>query len=151
MKVHIKKINSIQTFELRHPLLRKGQPLSSCSLDLDDDPQSFHLGAYQNKKLVGILSAMPTPCPDQKAQNGIQFRAIAVHPDHQRTGIATQLIQKAFLILDEGIRPHHIWLNARIAANTLYIANGFTPTGFPFDIHPIGTHQRFIKHMSYES
>lgn len=65
MKVQIKKIKSIQTFELRHPLLRKGQPLSSCALYLDDDPQSFHLGAYQKKKLVGILSAMPTPCPDR--------------------------------------------------------------------------------------
>jgi len=94
---------------------------------------------------------MPTSCPEYENFNGIQFRAIAVHPDFQRKGIATLLIKEAFSTLSKKYKPHHIWLNARIAANTLYTANDFKPIGMTFDIKPIGIHQRFFKIMSYES
>ena len=151
MKVSIKKIRANQTFELRHPLLRKGQPLNSCRLELDEDKLSLHLGAYKKDQLIGVLSAMPSSCPIYEKFRGIQFRAIAVHQDFQRKSLASQLIQKAFLILSKKYKPEHIWLNARVAANTLYTANGFTPIGTPFDINPIGLHQRFIKIMDYES
>ena len=69
MKVKIKKIEANQTYELRHPLLREGQPLSSCNLELDDDEKSLHLGAFKDNKLVGVLSAMPTSCPEYENFN----------------------------------------------------------------------------------
>jgi ribosomal protein S18 acetylase RimI-like enzyme len=151
MKVEIKKIQANQTYDLRHALLRKGQPRSACRLELDEDSKSLHLGAYEKELLVGVLSAMPTSYPEHKNYRGIQFRAIAVHPNFQRKGIASQLIKQAFVILDTQYKPHHIWLNARIAAQALYITNGFTPIGTTFDIPPIGIHQRFLKVISHES
>jgi GNAT superfamily N-acetyltransferase len=145
MIVKIKKITAKQTYELRHPLLRKGQPINTCHLPLDNDSKSIHLGAYFETQLVGVLSAFNKSCPGYESKNGIQLRAIAVHTPFQGKGIATQLIQKAFLSIRKTLTIHHVWLNARIVAKDLYLKNNFKPIGNVFEIDSIGLHQRFIK------
>ena len=145
MIVKIKKITAKQTYELRHPLLRKGQPINTCHLPLDNDSRSIHLGAYFETHLVGVLSAFNKSCPGYESKNGIQLRAMAVLPPFQGKGIATQLIQKAFLSVRKTLTIHHVWLNARIVANDLYLKNNFKSIGDVFEIDTIGLHQRFIK------
>ena len=145
MIVKIKKITAKQTYELRHPLLRKGQPINTCHLPLDNDSNSIHLGAYFETQLVGVLSAFNKSCPGYESKNGIQLRAMAVLPLFQGKGIATQLIQKAFLSVRKTLTIHHVWLNARIVANDLYLKNNFKSIGDVFEIDTIGLHQRFIK------
>ena len=151
MDIQIKEILAKQTYELRHPLLRKGQPYDSCQLENDNHPQSIHLGAYSSSQLVGILSAMPNCCPDYNDQTAFQLRAMAVHPEFQRRKIASQLIQNIVRRLKEDSKVENIWLNARVNANALYLNNGFQAIGSPFEIKPIGVHQRFIKWMIDES
>lgn len=151
MDIQIKEILAKQTYELRHPLLRKGQPYDSCQLENDNHPQSIHLGAYSSSRLVGILSAMPNCCPDYNDQSAFQLRAMAVHPEFQRRKIASQLIQNIVRRLKEDSKVENIWLNARVNANALYLNNGFQAIGTPFEIKPIGVHQRFIKWMIDES
>ena len=145
MIVKIKKITAKQTYELRHPLLRKGQPINTCHLPLDNDSRSIHLGAYFETHLVGVLSAFNKSCPGYESKNGIQLRAMAVLPPFQGKGIATQQIQKAFLSVRKTLTIHHVWLNARIVANDLYLKNNFKSIGDVFEIDTIGLHQRFIK------
>ena len=151
MDIQIKEILAKQTYELRHPLLRKGQPYDSCQLENDNHLQSIHLGAYSSSQLVGILSAMPNCCPDYNDQIAFQLRAMAVHPEFQRRKIASQLIQNIVRRLKEDSKVENIWLNARVNANALYLKNGFQAIGTPFEIKPIGVHQRFIKWMIDES
>jgi GNAT superfamily N-acetyltransferase len=151
MDIQIKEILAKQTYELRHPLLRKGQPYDSCQLENDNHPQSIHLGAYSSSQLVGILSAMPNCCPDYNDQIAFQLRAMAVHPEFQRRKIASQLIQNIVRRLKEDSKVENIWLNARVNANALYLNNGFQAIGTPFEIKPIGVHQRFIKWIIDES
>ena len=151
MDIQIKEILAKQTYELRHPLLRKGQPYDSCQLENDNHPQSIHLGAYSSSQLVGILSAIPNCCPDYNDQIAFQLRAMAVHPEFQRRKIASQLIQNIVRRLKEDSKVENIWLNARVNANALYLNNGFQAIGTPFEIKPIGVHQRFIKWMIDES
>jgi GNAT superfamily N-acetyltransferase len=151
MDIQIKEILAKQTYELRHPLLRKGQPYDSCQLENDNHPQSIHLGAYSSSQLVGILSAMPNCCPDYNDQIAFQLRAMAVHPEFQRRKIASQLIQNIVRRLKGDSKVENIWLNARVNANPLYLNNGFQAIGTPFEIKPIGVHQRFIKWIIDES
>lgn len=151
MDIQIKEILAKQTYELRHPLLRKGQPYDSCQLENDNHPQSIHLGAYSSSQLVGILSAMPNCCPDYNDQIAFQLRAMAVHPEFQRRKIASQLIQNIVRRLKEDSKVENIWLNARVNVNALYLNNGFQAIGTPFEIKPIGVHQRFIKWIIDES
>ena len=151
MKLQIKQISALETYPLRHPLLRKGQPLASCKLENDDHPASIHLGAYTDKQIIGVLSALPNPCPDYETLKAYQLRAMAVEPAFQRKKIATHLIQYLYKKIKTIDSIELIWLNARIAANELYLKNDFQPIGNPFLIEPIGRHQRFIKLLNHES
>jgi GNAT superfamily N-acetyltransferase len=151
MKLQIKQITAIETYPIRHPLLRKGQALAACKLENDDHPASIHLGAFSGDQMVGVLSALPNPCPDHKTLTAYQLRAMAVEPAFQRKKIATYLIQHLLEKINRIDSIKLIWLNARVAANILYIKNGFQPIGDPFMIEPIGLHQRFIKFLNYES
>ena len=151
MDIQIKEILAKQTYELRNPLLRKEQPYDSCHLENDNHHQTIHLGAFNSSRLVGVLSAMPNCCPDYKDQTAFQLRAMAVHPEFQRRKIASQLIQHILLKLKEDSTIQNVWLNARVNANTLYLNNGFQVLGTPFEIKPIGVHQRFIKWIIDES
>ena len=51
----IKKINAEKTFQIRHPILRKGLPLDSCKFENDDDENSIHLCAIENNELIAFL------------------------------------------------------------------------------------------------
>jgi len=145
------EIDVSKTYPLRHALLRKGKALESCFFLNDKSETTLHLGAFESEQLIGILSAYLKDCPDHSHLNGVQLRAIAVAPSHQRKGVASHLIQYAIKIVEEKLHPDCIWLNARIAANSLYQANGFQPIGTPFEIESIGTHQRFLKPLNNDT
>ena len=147
----IKKITAKQTYELKHPLLRKGQPINTCHLGLDNDSKSIHLDAYFETQLVEVLCAFNKSCPGYESKNGIQLIAMAVHPPFQGKGIASQLIKKGFLSVRKTLTIHHIWLNARIVAKNFYLKNNFKPISSVFEINSIGLHQRFIKKIQNES
>jgi ribosomal protein S18 acetylase RimI-like enzyme len=151
MNIEIVEIEARQTYPLRHALLRKGMPLSSCHLEGDKAVETLHIGAFESETLIGILSAYSNPCPQHPNLKGVQLRAMAVATGYQRKGIASQLIQSIFKRIEENLHPDCIWLNARIAANALYESNGFVPIGPTFEIESIGTHQRYLKLLSYES
>ena len=151
MKLQIKEITALETYPIRHPLLRKGQPLESCKLENDEHPSSIHLGTYIDARLVAVLSALPNLCPDYNTLKAYQLRAMAVEPKYQRKKIASSMIQYLYNKIIEKGGIELIWLNARVAANKLYIKNGFEPIGAPFSIKPIGTHQRFINLLNHES
>ena len=145
MQIKVLEIDVSKTYPLRHELLRKGKALESCFFPNDQSETTLHLGAFYSKQLIGILSAYQKDCPDYNHLKGVQLRAIAVAVDQQRKGVASQLIQQAIKIIEKKLHPDCIWLNARIAANPLYQANGFKPIGTTFEIESIGTHQRFLK------
>ena len=145
METKILRIDAKTTFALRHPLLRKGRPLSDCPFENDTHPESLHLGADDQVRLVGILSALPNPYPKAHEPLSYQLGGIAVLPSYERKGIASQLIQKAIAILSNEHRLEILWLNARIQAQNLYLNNGFKAIGATFEIAGIGTHQRFFK------
>jgi ribosomal protein S18 acetylase RimI-like enzyme len=151
MHIKVLEIDVSKTYSLRHALLRKGKALESCFFPNDTSEKTIHLGAFESEQLIGILSAYPKDCPDHNHLEGVQFRAIAVAPSHQRKGVASNLIQHAIKIVEEKLHPDFIWLNARIEANSLYQSNGFKSIGAPFEIESIGTHQRFLKPLNNDT
>jgi len=151
MELQVLKIDANITYPLRHALLRKGKPLRSCYFKNDKSKETVHLGAFKFEKLIGILSAYHTPCPEFESLKGYQLRAIAVNPKYQRQGIASLLIQNILGKIIEKQNADHMWLNARIEAQKLYESNGFYHIGKQFEINSIGTHQRFIKFLLNEN
>lgn len=56
--IQIKFITPAETYVVRHPVLRVGKPVESCKLEGDEDPTTFHLGAYMVGQLVGVVSML---------------------------------------------------------------------------------------------
>ena len=54
--MEIKKISSLETYPVRHEVLRKGKPIETCQFKGDDDDNTTHFGFFLKDKLVGIIS-----------------------------------------------------------------------------------------------
>lgn len=149
LMILIRTIDYQQTYPLRHAILRPEFPLKSCHFKGDSHPNSIHLGGFEENRMVGILSAIPNPYPEN-GRRAFQIRGMAVAPSSRKKGIATLLLQHfEELCLQEG-KIQLLWLNARIDVQKLYLRNQFTPVGTPFMIEPIGMHQQFFKSLPHE-
>lgn len=148
--MQIEPIAIEQTYSLRHRILRAGRPIENCYFAGDKDPESVHLGVFMVGTLVGILSALPNPYPEnQKA--AYQIRGMAVAEEARKKGVATALLKSFESYAQQQTARSCIWLNARIGIQDLYLKNGFSPQGSPFLIEEIGIHQRFFKSLGHES
>ncbi|MGA1029918.1 MAG: GNAT family N-acetyltransferase [Flavobacteriaceae bacterium] len=143
----LKTISAEQAYTVRHPVLRPNRPFSSCIFEYDTHAETLHLGAFFGGELVGVLSAMPTNCPDIKTERGIQFRGMAVLETHQRKGVGTQMLNELMKRIQAQNKWDYFWLNARINAILVYLRIGMQPLGAPFDIPLIGPHQRLYKKL----
>ena len=52
----IKQISSVETYIVRHPVLREGRPIEDCTFDNDDLETTLHFGLYTNNDLVGVAT-----------------------------------------------------------------------------------------------
>ena len=116
----IKKINAEKTFQIRHPILRKGLPLDSCKFENDDDENSIHLCAIENNELIAVISALPNICPFFPEKKAFQIRGLAVIEKFRRRGIASALIKETEITLRNKFSIELIWLNSRTIASKLY-------------------------------
>ena len=140
--------SSQTTYEVRHPVLRKGKPFESCRFENDDHPESIHLCAKKKDIIIGVLSALPNNCPDFPLKKCYQLRGIAINNKFQRMGIGSLLVQKVEqqIRLNKSIK--YIWLDARVNTKNFYLNLEYLPVGKIFNIIDIGMHQRYIKNNS---
>tara|TARA_B100001778_G_scaffold286809_1_gene254302 strand:+ start:233 stop:691 length:459 start_codon:yes stop_codon:yes gene_type:complete len=146
----IKKINAEKTFQIRHPILRKGLPLDSCKFENDENENSIHLCAIENNELIAVISALPNICPFFPKKKAFQIRGLAVIEKFRRRGIASALIKETEITLRNKFSIELIWLNSRTIASKLYLVNNYIPHGDPFEIKISGPHQRFYKLLDLE-
>ena len=52
----LKEITALDTYSVRHPVLREGKPLESCHFEGDNLQSTIHLGLYINCALIGVVS-----------------------------------------------------------------------------------------------
>ena len=147
VNIRIDIIASQTTLPLRQAMLRPGRPVASCHFERDNHPLTRHWGAYAEKEVVGILSAMPNTCEAFPTKKAYQFRGMAVLPNYQRQGIATRLLLTAEKYLTQEFTPELFWLNARVHAQALYRSIAYQPSGDVFDIPTVGPHIRYIKQL----
>ena len=140
----IKEITAKETYSVRHPVLRTGQPLATCAFEGDDLKTTIHLGIFQANKLVGVATLLKHNNPNFKPPFQYQLRGMAILKSHQKKGLGNQLLAYAEnLLVSKQIG--FIWCNAREIATNFYKNNGFIISGEPFDIPKIGTHFTMCK------
>lgn len=119
MNIYIEQIRPELTWRLRQQVLYPDQKLYE--MELDEDNDGVHFGAFTDKALVGIISLF-------QRDTTFQFRKLAILPDLQKTGIGNSLLNR----VEEYARSEGgtvIWCNARISAIGFYLKAGFAQTG----------------------
>ena len=144
MQCDIKKISAEKTQAIRHLMLRQGRLIEDCVFVGDKDPQTIHLGAFTENKLVGVLSAYQKNTSAFDVKESYQIRGVAVLTTAHRKGIGRALMAHIEQILQQR-KIDLIWLNARITAVDFYTALAYQQKGNAFEIEGIGTHYCFYK------
>ena len=145
--MEIRTISSIQTFEIRHPILRAGQSLESCKFIGDDDDETLHFGAYDEGNLIGVLSCYINNGTHFNQGKNYQIRGVAVVKKLQQKGIGKILMLHAEKALKTKVCDN-VWLNARVIAKSFYTKLDYLEIGAVFEAPIIGTHQCFYKKLN---
>lgn len=141
----IKFISPQESIVVRHPVLREGKSLESCVFLGDHFATTFHLGFFEDRTLVGVVSLMQKNYKNQEGI-GYQLRGMAVLKEYQGKAIGKELVVKAE---NEVVQRygHYIWMNARELAIGFYEKTGYQKVSDVFDIPGIGPHFTMLKNL----
>jgi GNAT superfamily N-acetyltransferase len=147
--ISVRPIASSDTHPLRLSVLRDNSPTAVLVFDGDDEPTTFHLGAFHGDELVGIATFLTRACsnvPD--AKQTVQLRGMAVSTTVQSGGVGSVLLHAAIERLrSTGVEV--LWANARDAALGFYEGRlGMTVAGDAFVDSATGlSHHRVWLHL----
>ena len=142
--MEIKKINSIDTYPVRHEVLRKGKPIETCQFKGDDDENTIHFGLYQNERLIGIISIFKEKNDLFSETNQFQIRGMAVLEEFQGKGFGAKLVKEAENHCIN-LNTNLIWFNARENAVPFYKKLNYIIIGDSFLIPDVGIHFAMYK------
>ncbi len=120
--MEIKKINASDTWQIRHEVMWPDQPFEF--VQLEEDNLGLHFGAFENDKLVAIVSCFVS-------DDEMQFRKLATLNSYQGNGIASQLLKHIFESAREK-KLKKVWCNARTEKKQFYEKFGMVDTGETF-------------------
>ena len=127
----VREIGAEDTHALRRAVLRAANPDADVHFPQDDDPASFHLGAFADGALVGIATFTPAATPHRQGAPAWQLRGMAVAPTHQGRRVGAAIIAEAI----DAVRRRGgtvLWCNARDTALGFYEKLGFSVLGDGF-------------------
>ncbi|MCC9071294.1 GNAT family N-acetyltransferase [Flavobacterium sp. F-65] len=118
----IKEIPASATWEIRHKVMWPDMPFEFVQLKEDD--LGIHFGAYDESKLVAIVSCF-------EVNGEMQFRKLATLTEEQGKGFATQLLEYILQqARNKGVK--RIWCNARVSKKSFYEKFGLIDTEITF-------------------
>jgi GNAT superfamily N-acetyltransferase len=117
--IHIEQIRPELTWRLRQQVLYPAQKLYE--MELEEDNEGVHFGAFTDSALVGIISLF-------QHDTVFQFRKLAILPEFQKIGIGNSLLSRVeeWALSENGTL---IWCNARLSAIGFYMKAGYSHTG----------------------
>ncbi len=146
MKTEIYQTEVQSILSIRHQVLRKERPLSTCHFNGDNLSDTFHFAAYINDEVVGCVSLMLKSNPEIEDKQSYQLRGMAVLENHQKKEIGKQLLNHSEQFLSsKAIKT--IWCNVRIKAKVFYSKYGYKAVGKSFEIPDVGPHILMYKKL----
>lgn len=142
----IRKISAQETITVRHPVLRKGKPIESCSFEGDNLISTQHFGLYESDILQGVISLFENNNSLFEEKQQVQIRGMAVLENNQGKGFGRLLVNHSEQILMTQ-KIQLIWFNARENAVGFYQKMGYKIIGNAFDIPGIGIHYVMWKNL----
>jgi predicted GNAT family N-acyltransferase len=129
---------------LRHSVLRPGQPFEDTFYAGDDDADTVHLGAFDDARLVGVVSLYREPRPGGPG-SGWRLRGMATEPDVRGAGFGAALLAGCVDHVAAAGGGGELWCNARASAIGFYRRGGFEVVGGEFDVAGIGPHVVMVR------
>ena len=135
----IKFITVEEALPLRNVVLREGklQP-EECRFPSDNLPGNFHLGYFDDDKLICAASFHPQNYGDY-AGVGYQLRGMATADGYRGKGVGNELVKFAKQYL-RARSVDYVWCNARQVAVKFYERLGLKIVSPQFDVPGIGPH-----------
>lgn len=112
----------------------------------DQNEQTFHLGAYVEKRLAAIGTFEPESFSALPSTKAFRLRGMATHPDCRRQGHARTVVLQAEVILLQR-KVDLLWFNARVGAFSFYESLGYKYHGELFELPHIGPHKVMYKYL----
>jgi GNAT superfamily N-acetyltransferase len=135
----IKEIPALETFSVRHPVLRPGKNIETCHFEGDNLDSTRHFGLFIKDELAGVASLFQSNSNLFEEKEQFQLRGMAVLEKFQKRGIGESLVKRA----EENAKSlgaDLIWFNAREIAIRFYEKLDYRIIGEPFNIGDIGKH-----------
>jgi len=142
--IQISEISALETFKVRHPVLRPGKPVESCHFDGDELMTTKHFGLFDNEILAGVISLFKQDNAAFANDNQFQIRGMAVLENFRKRGFGEQLVLHVENVVNEQ-NGNFIWFNAREVAVKFYSNLGYAIVGDAFEIPDVGTHYKMYK------
>lgn len=136
--VEVRTIPPSGTWPLRGEVLRPGQAPEASVYPGDDEPGTWHFGAFRDGECVAIASLYTQARPGEPPP-AFRIRGMATAPGARGRGAGTAVLWAA---LDHvaSLGGGTVWCNARTPATGFYRRAGFEIVSPPFDIPGIGPH-----------
>ena len=144
--MEVLRIKSIDTYPIRHKMLRPNGTVEDCMFQGDNDEMTFHLGAFVDKKLVSVASFYFENHPSFQDAYQYRLRGMATLPEHQGQGLSSSLLRTAFPVIKQN-QCTLLWCNAREKAMGFYTKVGFQSSGELFTIQNVGKHMLMSLHI----
>ena len=140
----ITEIAAVETFPVRHPVLRPGKSLNTCHFVGDDLKTTIHFGLFEDSRLVGVISIFNSKTYLIENNSQCQIRGMAVLAECQSKGYGTALMKYAENFAKQNDYKT-VWFNARETAIAFYEGLGYKILGNPFTIADVGIHYLMYK------
>lgn len=124
---------------LRSRVLRDGKAPEECIFPGDEKQSTIHLADIQNDQAVCVATFHLQEHPDFPGK-AYQLRGMATAASSRGRGIGNRLLNFAIVYL-RGMQADYLWCNARKAAYSFYLGQGFEFISDEFDIPGIGPHR----------
>ena len=131
--------------DLRWTILRAGLPRETALFDGDDEPTTYHIGAFDGDTLLACATFMRRPFDQKPAW---QLRGMAVSGERQRRGLGRAILESAERSLREEAYSNLLWCNARVPAAGFYERHGWRIVSEPFEVPTAGPHVKMLKEIS---
>ena len=146
MSLKILRVNTVDTFPIRNLILRPGKAIKKCQFTGDEHELTFHLGGFEEGKLVSVASFYYQKNPLLVQEHQFRLRGMATLAEFQGQGFSKALLKTAFPLIQKSF-CETVWCNARKAAYGFYQKVGFDFKGEEFDIPDIGPHTLMTKKL----
>ncbi|MGZ4664323.1 MAG: GNAT family N-acetyltransferase [Frankiaceae bacterium] len=125
--VRLREAAAAELMGLRRAVLRAGRDQPPAGIAEDDDPATVHLAILaEDATVVGALTLVAQPYPDDPDADSVRLALMAVAPAHQRRGVGSTLVEAAQDLVSG--RLDLIWVTARDSALGFYARHGFQVT-----------------------